>query len=59
MEFGVAFSSASVRGQSLDMYFIMEVRREESCTYLCGDLCGMRLTSLLILRMDGFNFSRK
>lgn len=28
MEFGVAFSSASVRGQSPDMYFfIMEVRR--------------------------------
>lgn len=58
MEFGVAFSSASVRGQSLDMYlFILEIRREESCTYWCGDLCGMRLTSLLILLLDRFNFS--
>lgn len=48
MEFGVAFSSASVRGQSPDMLScIMEVRRKETCTYWCGNLCGMRLTFLL------------
>lgn len=63
MEFGVAFSSASVRGAvSLWVHtysFIMEVRREESCTYGCGGLCGMRPTFLLILLLDLFEFGRK
>lgn len=60
MEFGVAFSSASVRGQSPGMYsFIMEARLEESCTYGCGDLCGMRPTFLLILLLDWFEFGRR
>lgn len=27
-----------------------------SYTYWCGDLCGMPLTSLLLLRMDRFEF---
>lgn len=37
----------------------MELSRGESCTYGCGDLCGMRPTFLLILLLDWFEFGRE